>query len=143
MSIALRKIESLEAYVSGFPIEEEKEETLSSSNNPILSKWAAKAARNNKPMKAGDVLGGRMKEYEEQAYKIKYLSPNQPMIVRLDGHCFHTFTKGFHRPFDLKLHTAMVFSNFFFLSFFLSLGGYFDNINHNNRYQNYHFFSEN
>ena len=29
-------------------------------------------------------------------------------MVRLDGHCFHTYTKGFRRPYDLRIHEAMV-----------------------------------
>ena len=31
-----------------------------------------------------------------------------PVVVRLDGHCFSTFTRGFDRPYDLRIHRAMV-----------------------------------
>jgi tRNA(His) guanylyltransferase len=29
-------------------------------------------------------------------------------VIRLDGHCFRTFTKGFARPYDLRIHRAMI-----------------------------------
>lgn len=52
-----------------------------------------------------DLLGQRMKGYE---YVSRYmLTPKIPIIVRLDGKAFHTFTKGFDKPFDLKLKKAM------------------------------------
>ncbi|ETO14116.1 hypothetical protein RFI_23252 [Reticulomyxa filosa] len=54
-----------------------------------------------------DIIGARMKHYEEQAYVSRILDNQKPLIVRLDGHCFHTFTKGFDRPFDYRLHNAM------------------------------------
>lgn len=64
--------------------------------------------KENKPKRLIDVIGARMKTYEEAALNSKYANPKQTMIVRLDGHCFHTFTKGFDRPFDERLHSAMV-----------------------------------
>lgn len=45
-----------------------------------------------------DSLGNRMKEYEN-AYRL-YLPKKLPVIIRIDGRAFHTFTKGFKRPFD-------------------------------------------
>ena len=45
-----------------------------------------------------DSLGDRMKEYEN-CYRF-YLPKNSAIIVRLDGRAFHTFTKGFERPYD-------------------------------------------
>lgn len=43
-------------------------------------------------------LGNRMKEYENVTnYN---LIKNMPVIIRLDGRAFHSFTKGFKRPFD-------------------------------------------
>ena len=43
-------------------------------------------------------LGDRMKEYE-RAYDFKF-SKRMPLILRLDGRAFHTFTKKFKRPYD-------------------------------------------
>lgn len=50
-------------------------------------------------------LALRMKNYE--AVNRKYLLPNMNNIIRLDGKAFHTYTKGFERPFDNNLITAM------------------------------------
>ena len=43
-------------------------------------------------------LGTRMKEYE--AVTDTHLIKNMPVIIRLDGRAFHTFTRGFKKPFD-------------------------------------------
>ncbi len=43
-------------------------------------------------------LGDRMKEYE--AISKTKLVRRTPVIIRLDGKAFHTFTRGFERPFD-------------------------------------------
>ena len=51
-------------------------------------------------------LGDRMKENYENRSKT-YLVRRTPVIVRLDGKCFHSFTKGFKRPYDEIFHTAM------------------------------------
>lgn len=48
-----------------------------------------------------DALGDRMKRYED-ASRI-YLPPRLPIIVRLDGRAFHTFTKSCIKPFDMYL----------------------------------------
>nr|GAT48746.1 predicted protein [Mycena chlorophos] len=50
-------------------------------------------------------LADRMKKFET-ATDIQ-LTPNQPAIVRIDGHAFSTFTRGFEKPFDERIHTAM------------------------------------
>ena len=52
-----------------------------------------------------DSLGDRMKGYEN-AYRL-YLPRRLPVIIRIDGRAFHTFTRGFKRPFDEVLQTAM------------------------------------
>lgn len=46
-----------------------------------------------------DDLGNRMKTFYEQIPKIK-LMRRTPVIIRIDGKAFHTFTRGFKRPFD-------------------------------------------
>lgn len=57
-------------------------------------------------MPVNDELGKRMKEYYEQIPKYK-LMRRTPVIIRIDGKVFHTFTKGFNRPFDDVLGNAM------------------------------------
>lgn len=52
-----------------------------------------------------DSLGDRMKKYEYITRT--HLIPRTPVIIRLDGRAFHTFTKGFKRPFDLVFAKAM------------------------------------
>ena len=56
--------------------------------------------RNNK-----DSLGDRMKGYENIS-RI-YLTRRTPIIIRIDGKAFHTFTRGFARPFDDVLVKSM------------------------------------
>lgn len=50
-------------------------------------------------------LGDRMKAYED-SWKI-YFPPRMPIILRIDGRAFHTFTKGFKKPFDREISDAM------------------------------------
>lgn len=57
-------------------------------------------------MPVNDELGKRMKENYEQIPKYK-LMRRTPVIIRIDGKAFHSFTKGFQRPFDKVLGTAM------------------------------------
>lgn len=52
-----------------------------------------------------DEFGNRMKEYENKA-RI-YLEPKTPVIIRIDGKAFHTFTRGFQKPFDEVFMEAM------------------------------------
>ena len=52
-----------------------------------------------------DNLGDRMKGYEYISRN--YLMKRNPVIIRLDGKAFHTFTKGFERPFDEILIKTM------------------------------------
>lgn len=49
----------------------------------------------------------RMKEYERRFTEQDCL-PMVPMICRIDGKCFHTFTRGLERPYDLRLSNLMV-----------------------------------
>lgn len=50
-------------------------------------------------------LSTRMKRYE--SVPKNYLMKRTPVIVRIDGRAFHTFTKGFLQPFDEVLMSAM------------------------------------
>lgn len=54
---------------------------------------------------SNDNLGDRMKGYEDvQRF---YLTKRTPTIIRLDGKAFHSFTKGFQRPFDMIFMETM------------------------------------
>ena len=57
-------------------------------------------------MPVRDDLGTRMKEFYETVPKIR-LVRRMPVAIRLDGKAFHTFTRGFKKPFDEVLITAM------------------------------------
>ena len=56
-------------------------------------------------MNKNDALGNRMKQYEN-CYRL-YLPRRQAVIIRCDGRSFHTFTKGFARPYDTVFAEAM------------------------------------
>ena len=56
--------------------------------------------------KVKDSLGDRMKEFYEFRAKTK-LVRRMPVIIRLDGKAFHTFTRGFAKPFDKRMIEAM------------------------------------
>lgn len=51
-------------------------------------------------------LGTRMKEYESRNQY--YLQKRTPVIIRVDGRAFHSFTKGLKRPFDNIFQTSMI-----------------------------------
>ena len=57
-------------------------------------------------MPVNDQLGTRMKTYYEQVPKYR-LMRRTPVIIRIDGKAFHTFTRGFERPFDNVLGNSM------------------------------------
>ena len=57
-------------------------------------------------MPVNDDLGKRMKENYENVSKTR-LVKRMPVAIRLDGKAFHTFTKGFHKPFDDILMRTM------------------------------------
>ena len=57
-------------------------------------------------IKLKDSLGNRMKENYENRAKTKLIR-RMPVIIRLDGKAFHTFTKGFAKPFDARLMETM------------------------------------
>lgn len=55
-----------------------------------------------------DSLGDRIKNYES-SFNQK-LPANSPVIIRVDGKAFHTFTRGFEKPFDSTLISAMIYA---------------------------------
>ncbi len=52
-------------------------------------------------------LNDRMKLYEQQETGRRFL-PLLPVIARLDGRSFHSFTRGLGRPFDSRLSNLMI-----------------------------------
>ncbi|MFE5318602.1 tRNA(His) guanylyltransferase Thg1 family protein [Paenibacillus sp. NPDC056579] len=52
-----------------------------------------------------DDFGNRMKQYED-AYRM-YLPRRLPVVLRIDGCYFHTFTRGMNKPFDAQLTSAL------------------------------------
>ena len=53
-----------------------------------------------------DSLGDRIKGYEK-TFSHKYMK-RMPLMVRVDGRAFHTFTKGMVKPFDMSMMYAMI-----------------------------------
>lgn len=53
-----------------------------------------------------DSLGDRMKKSYEYITRT-FLTRRIPVIIRLDGKAFHTFTRGFDKPFDGVLMRSM------------------------------------
>ena len=53
-----------------------------------------------------DTLGTRMKTYYEEVPKFR-LYRRTPVAIRIDGKAFHTFTRGFKKPFDEILIKSM------------------------------------
>jgi tRNA(His) 5'-end guanylyltransferase len=51
-------------------------------------------------------LGDRQKSWEKRS-ELKML-PFIPTMARIDGRCFHSFTKGMNRPYDLNLSKCMI-----------------------------------
>lgn len=52
-----------------------------------------------------DFLGDRMKKYE--AVSKGNLVPRMPVILRIDGKAFHTFSHGFNKPYDDVIGISM------------------------------------
>ena len=57
-------------------------------------------------MPVKDELGTRMKEFYEEVPKTR-LVRRMPVAIRIDGKAFHTFTRGFQKPFDEILVKSM------------------------------------
>lgn len=51
-------------------------------------------------------LGDRIKSYENVSNN--FLTNRSPVFIRIDGKCFHSFTKKMQRPFDMKLIESMI-----------------------------------
>jgi tRNA(His) 5'-end guanylyltransferase len=70
-----------------------------------------------------DELGTRMKSFE-MAEAGRMLLPGLPVMLRLDGKAFHTFTKGLQRPFDKRLTDLMVATTKFLVESTNAVVGY-------------------
>lgn len=57
-------------------------------------------------MDKNDSLGERMKRYEWPTTQRRAFK-GQPLVVRIDGSKFHTWTKGLQRPYDERLSSVM------------------------------------
>ena len=57
-------------------------------------------------MPVNDELGRRMKDFYESVPKTR-LMRRTPVAIRIDGKAFHTFTRGFQKPFDEVLVKSM------------------------------------
>lgn len=64
--------------------------------------------KRNYGMSNKDTLGDRVKRYESVSKPL--LTRRTPVIVRVDGKAFHTFTRGCDKPFDKQLIKAMVYA---------------------------------
>lgn len=53
-----------------------------------------------------EALGNKMKYFEGRQNDT--VIPMLPMVVRLDGRAFHTFTRGLERPFDRNFSDCMI-----------------------------------
>lgn len=54
-----------------------------------------------------DTLGDRLKAVEQTEAGRKAM-PGIPLMARLDGRAFHTFTRGLQRPFDRRMSQLMI-----------------------------------
>lgn len=70
-----------------------------------------------------DPLGDRMKVYEMAEAGRTFL-PRLPILVRLDGRAFHTFTRGMERPFDAAFMYLMASTTKALVGEFHALIGY-------------------
>jgi len=54
-----------------------------------------------------DSLGDRMKLYESAEASRRFM-PLLPVLARIDGRCFSSFTKGMERPYDSVMTDMMI-----------------------------------
>lgn len=70
-----------------------------------------------------DPLGDRMKAYENIENDRRFI-PLLPIMIRIDGKCFSTFTEGLMRPYDPRLSRLMKATTKFLVEKTNSLIGY-------------------
>ena len=69
-----------------------------------------------------DAVESRMKDFEAALEHI--LDPDKPWMVRLDGCRFSKFTKEYQKPFDARIHKAMLFTASDLLTYFCAVAAY-------------------
>lgn len=72
---------------------------------------------------AGGTLGQRCKAFELVEAQ-RSATPRLPLLARLDGRAFHTWTRGLPRPVDVRLTTCMQDTTAFLVSEFGARVGY-------------------
>lgn len=70
-----------------------------------------------------NMIAEEMKGYEAETCN-SVVNTALPVVVRLDGHCFHTYTKEFKRPYDERIVDAMVLTSIDLLDRFQALTAY-------------------
>ena len=75
-------------------------------------------SKDNDKTSLGNSLKGYEKEFET------HIPYDNHIIIRLDGHGFSKFTKGFKKPFDEILHRAMVETTKDLVKEFQAVSGY-------------------
>ncbi|KAF1929984.1 uncharacterized protein M421DRAFT_419018 [Didymella exigua CBS 183.55] len=84
--------------------------SLSNAQLPKMEQPAPEPANDSQP------LAVRMKQYEAS---FDFSLPlNSPIVLRLDGHTFSKFTSHFCRPFDQRIHDAMIATSTDLLKYF-------------------------
>lgn len=74
-------------------------------------------------MKVRDALGDRCKSFE-MAEAGRLAMQGLPLLARLDGRAFHTFTRGMRRPYDEDMQRCMVETTKFLVDGLHALIGY-------------------
>ena len=72
---------------------------------------------------SNDKLGDRCKEFE-RIETDRYALPGLPLLARLDGRAFHTFTRGLNRPYDERMSRCMIEVTSFLVKELHALIGY-------------------
>lgn len=90
------------------------------AKNSWANIYLSKMERLTTPQQTGKSppLAARMKQYE--ASFDHTLPSDSPIILRLDGHAFSKFTSHFCRPFDQRIHDAMIAASTDLLAYFAS-----------------------
>jgi tRNA(His) 5'-end guanylyltransferase len=96
--------ENLSLIMEGEPESFRGGDIAFSTARRVMEMLGWKCSYAGKAMK--DELGDRMKSYYENRSKT-FLARRTPVIIRLDGKAFHTFTRGFNKPFDEAMCNAM------------------------------------
>ena len=70
-----------------------------------------------------DTLGDRCKQFERVEADRRAMR-GLPLLARLDGRAFHTFTRGLRRPYDPGMSTAMIETTRYLVQEMVALVGY-------------------